>query len=249
MAEPVYIRLPDAGWPLIELGFGLVEVAEGRQPVERVDGTKDERPALIFGRNGSGKVGDPLTPDRQMLPGEPLAVVTFANVESLDVVLGKLQIIRERMTAGVPPSDMDYGNNMNVEVSDPAGVHPSQGSSNRDAGRQAHKEWERTRGNENECDAESRLRHDGQRRERGRDWWEGWFERSDEWRDEIGHDADASGVAPSAPSSDPGAMWDRFIASIDAQDGITHKNLLGGIGAYRAKFVAANACVQEVPRG
>lgn len=72
-----YIPLEQAGWPLIELGFG---------------------------RNGSGKVGDPLTPDRQMLPGEPLAVVTFANVESLDVVLGKLQIIRERMTSGVAPT-------------------------------------------------------------------------------------------------------------------------------------------------
>lgn len=107
MADPVYIPLPEAGWPLIELGFGLVEVAEGRQPVERVDGTKDERPALIFGRNGSGKVGDPLTPDRQMLPGEPLAVVTFANVESLDVVMDKLRIIRERMAADgvdVPPA-------------------------------------------------------------------------------------------------------------------------------------------------
>lgn len=97
MAE--FIPLAEAGWPLIELGFGLVEVAEGRQPVERIDGTSDERPALIFGRNGSGKVGDPLTPDRQMQPGEPLAVITFANVESLDVVMGKLRIIRERMEA------------------------------------------------------------------------------------------------------------------------------------------------------
>jgi hypothetical protein len=92
-----YIPLPEAGWPLIELGFGLVEVAEGRQPVERVDGSKDERPALIFGRNGSGKVGEPLPGDRAMQAGEPLAVVTFANVESLDVVMGKLRIIRARL--------------------------------------------------------------------------------------------------------------------------------------------------------
>lgn len=107
MAEPVYIPLPEAGWPLIELGFGLVEVAEGRQPVERVDGTKDERPALIFGRNGSGKVGEALQGDRAMQAGEPLAVITFANVESLDVVMDKLRILRERITLGVALGDKE----------------------------------------------------------------------------------------------------------------------------------------------
>ncbi len=54
-------------------------------------------------------------------------------------------------------------------------------------GRKAHVDWEAVRGNENECDAESRIRHSGGVRSRA--WWDAWFERSDEWRDEVGHEA------------------------------------------------------------
>ena len=54
-------------------------------------------------------------------------------------------------------------------------------------GRKAHVDWESVRGNENECDAESRIRHSGGVRSRA--WWDAWFERSDEWRDEVGHEA------------------------------------------------------------
>ena len=50
-------------------------------------------------------------------------------------------------------------------------------------GRKAHVDWESVRGNENECDAESRIRHSGGVRSRA--WWDGWFERSDEWREEV----------------------------------------------------------------
>ena len=79
------MKLEYTGWPLIELGFGLVEVAEG---------THEGKPALIFGRNGSGAVGEETPCNRWDTHEETFAVVTFANVESLDVVLGKLNVLR-----------------------------------------------------------------------------------------------------------------------------------------------------------
>jgi len=54
----------------------------------------------------------------------------------------------------------------------------------RAVGRDAHRTWERTRADENECDAERRLREEA---EHGAEWWNGWMERSDEWRDLIRH--------------------------------------------------------------
>jgi hypothetical protein len=88
------VRLIDSGWPLIELGFGLIEVANGRC------GTTG-RPALIFGRNGRGKIGEPTQADRVHLPGETLAVISFANVESLDVVAEELARVRKSMLSQV----------------------------------------------------------------------------------------------------------------------------------------------------
>lgn len=85
------IRLQETGWPLIELGFGLVEIAEGQQ---------GDKPALIFGRNGTGKIGEPTQPDREHLPGETIAVITFDNVECLDVIAAKLAVIRKKMVGG-----------------------------------------------------------------------------------------------------------------------------------------------------
>lgn len=82
------VRLVGDDWPIIPLGYGVIEVAEGHQ---------QSIPALIFGKNGSGKIGAPTQPDRVHLPGETLAVITFANIESLDVVVMKLQEIREKM--------------------------------------------------------------------------------------------------------------------------------------------------------
>lgn len=84
------IRLVEGNWPIIELGYGLVEVA---------DGTQGDKPALIFGRNGSGVIGAPTQPNRVHLPGETLAVVTFANVESLDVVAQHLVALRQILVA------------------------------------------------------------------------------------------------------------------------------------------------------
>lgn len=54
-----------------------------------------------------------------------------------------------------------------------------------------HRRWERTRATgENECDAEKRIA--GEAAALGTDmrrWWNQWFERSDEWRDEMGYTA------------------------------------------------------------
>lgn len=80
----------ETGWPLIELGYGLIEVAEA---------TQGGKPALFFGRSGTGKIGESTQPGRVATHEETLAVVTFENVESLDVVAGKLQRIRERIVA------------------------------------------------------------------------------------------------------------------------------------------------------
>lgn len=62
-------------------------------------------------------------------------------------------------------------------------------------GRAAHIAWESDGGQENECDAERRLADDAE--DSGADmqaWREGWFERSDAWRDEIGHESDNAKV-------------------------------------------------------
>lgn len=51
----------------------------------------------------------------------------------------------------------------------------------------AHRIWEKVRSHENECEAERRLAEDA--RAAGVNmsvWWDAWFERSDEWREEIG---------------------------------------------------------------
>jgi hypothetical protein len=82
------IGLEQTGWPLIELGYGKIEVAEG---------TQGDKLALIFGRNGTGTIGEATPPSRQATQGETLAVVTFANVESLDVVLDKLVVVRDKL--------------------------------------------------------------------------------------------------------------------------------------------------------
>jgi len=52
-----------------------------------------------------------------------------------------------------------------------------------------HYRWERARGSVSEVDGERRMAEDAL--ERGADmtkWWLQWLERSDAWRDEIGHE-------------------------------------------------------------
>lgn len=81
-------------FPIIELGYGLIEVAEGNQ---------GDKPALIFGKNGSGKIGEPTKPNRMHEEGETLAVVTFENAASLDIVVGKLKVLRDKHFPKQPP--------------------------------------------------------------------------------------------------------------------------------------------------
>jgi hypothetical protein len=75
----------------------------------------------------------------------------------------------------------------NEKTTDSAASALSAGLCLADNGRDAHVAWEAVRGDENECEAESRIRHSGG--VRSREWWDSWFARSDEWRDEIGHEA------------------------------------------------------------
>jgi hypothetical protein len=59
-------------------------------------------------------------------------------------------------------------------------------------------------------------------------------------------DALAPGVAlPLPPSSDPGAMWDRFIAYHSKKLGVPVKNLIGGAKGMRQEFIDANDAVKE----
>jgi hypothetical protein len=54
-------------------------------------------------------------------------------------------------------------------------------------GHTAHRQWEQVRGIENECEAERRLaEHAIEAGVDMRAWWDAWFERSDEWREENG---------------------------------------------------------------
>lgn len=51
-----------------------------------------------------------------------------------------------------------------------------------------HRRWERTHQGENECDAEKRLAEKAEMLGANmRHWWSQWFERSDDWRDEMGY--------------------------------------------------------------
>jgi hypothetical protein len=62
-------------------------------------------------------------------------------------------------------------------------------SASEQAGYAAHIEWEKVRGDENECDAEKRLSEIAESAGLAiKEWWDGWFMRSDAWRDEIGHE-------------------------------------------------------------
>ena len=77
-----------SNYPTIELGYGLIEVAEG---------TAFGKHALMFGSNGSGVLGEPLESNREATEEELLAVVTFANQESVDILIETLHKLRAGM--------------------------------------------------------------------------------------------------------------------------------------------------------
>ena len=51
-------------------------------------------------------------------------------------------------------------------------------------GLSAHVRWEKIRGDENECGREVIILE--RNNPPNSEWWRGWFERSDEWRDGLG---------------------------------------------------------------
>ena len=88
-AEPVAVVYPPDGtvspFTVINLGAGRVQMG---------DSIHDRRlPALWFGKNGQG-MGHEEEMNREAREGETLAVVTFANVEGLDVLVDVIQRIR-----------------------------------------------------------------------------------------------------------------------------------------------------------
>jgi hypothetical protein len=86
------VELEKTGWPLIELGYGKIEVGQGNH---------GDKFALIFGRNGTGKIGEATPAERYATHEETLAVITFDNVESLNVVVEALEKIRSKMIAKI----------------------------------------------------------------------------------------------------------------------------------------------------
>ncbi len=60
-------------------------------------------------------------------------------------------------------------------------------TSRRVSGFNAHLQWEKTRGNQNECEREKQIRH--RKRQHSIEWWNGWLERSDSWREEMGDES------------------------------------------------------------
>lgn len=89
------VRVPD-GYVLVKLGFGKVEVASGNH---------EGVPALIFGKNGTGIIGEATQPDRMHAEGETLACVTFENAESLEVVQHHINEVRDMLAAAPKPQD------------------------------------------------------------------------------------------------------------------------------------------------
>lgn len=78
------------GYPIVKLGKGLVVVGEGNY---------DKKPALILSLNGSGVVGEPITTPG-VVPNEVvLSVITFDNLECVDVLIEVATRLRDRMAS------------------------------------------------------------------------------------------------------------------------------------------------------
>lgn len=73
---------------VVNFGHGSIEVAEG---------VSENAYAMMFGNNGGGIVGQPLRGERYMKKQETLAVLKFHSLASIDVVLARLNCLRQRM--------------------------------------------------------------------------------------------------------------------------------------------------------
>lgn len=104
--EQAVVYPPDgtvSPFTVVNLGSGKVKIG---------DSLHDRRlPALWFGKNGTG-MGDEEIMNREAKDGETLAVVTFSNVEGLDVLLEVIERIRrvsfsdaaDRASVAAPPA-------------------------------------------------------------------------------------------------------------------------------------------------
>ena len=78
---------------VVNFGHGSIEVAEG---------VAENAYAMMFGDNGGGIVGQPLRGERYMKKQETLAVLKFHSLASVDVVLARLNCLRQRMANHEP---------------------------------------------------------------------------------------------------------------------------------------------------
>lgn len=83
-------------FPIVVMGHGLVQVGEA---------THEGKPALWFGRGGSGVLGEVILGERPAANGETLAVVVFEGdvARGIEIIEQSLASLRERH--GLPRQD------------------------------------------------------------------------------------------------------------------------------------------------
>lgn len=86
-------QVEDHEYLIVNFGYGEIEVAEG---------ISEDTYALILGNNGMGIVGADLQGNRLMTKQETIAVLKFYNLAAIDVVLARLDVLRERMKNNEP---------------------------------------------------------------------------------------------------------------------------------------------------
>lgn len=79
----------------LELDFGYGEL-------EVMQGCHKEKYSLIIGIGGNGIVGESISKNRYLNQDEVLAVMHFNNIDSLDVVINQLQILKYNMENKIP---------------------------------------------------------------------------------------------------------------------------------------------------
>lgn len=78
---------------VLDFGYGCLEVMQGAY--------KDKY-SLMVGKNGNGIIGESISKDRYVNPDELLAVFTFSNVASVDVVINQLSQLKYNMENKLP---------------------------------------------------------------------------------------------------------------------------------------------------
>ena len=78
---------------VLDFGYGCLEVMQGAYK---------EKYSLMIGKNGNGIIGESISKDRYVRGDELLTVLTFNNVESLDVVISQLNQLKYNMENKLP---------------------------------------------------------------------------------------------------------------------------------------------------